>query len=141
MPLQNRSMNWAIAQLPGLSSQDQEQLAGCGIETTQQLLKTTKTLIDRQDLAGKLQIHIQHVNKWFALANLARIPSVGCQYCGLLLHAGISNPLQLAQVPPATLHRQILRLQVSTAQRPELCPGFNEVVQWIEQARDLTTRR
>jgi predicted flap endonuclease-1-like 5' DNA nuclease len=134
-------MNWAIAQLPGLSSKDQAQLAERGIETTQQLLKTTWTEDDRQALATQLQIHIYHVNKWFALANLARIPSVGCQYCGLLLHAGISTPAQLAQWSPAMLHRQVLRLKVTTAQRPEECPGFDQVAQWIEQARQLCIRR
>jgi predicted flap endonuclease-1-like 5' DNA nuclease len=134
-------MNWAIAQLPGLSSQDQAHLAEQGIETTQQLLKTAWTADDRQALATQLQIHIHHVNKWFALANLARVPSVGCQYCGLLLHAGISNPAQLAQLSPANLHRQILRLKVTTEQRPEDCPGFDQVVQWIEQARQLCIRR
>jgi Domain of unknown function (DUF4332) len=134
-------MNWAIAQLPGLSPQDQEQLAEFGIATTQQLLKTTKTPDERQALATQMQIHIHHVNKWFALANLARIPSVGCQYCGLLLHAGISTPVQLSQLSPAMLHRQILRLKVTTEQRPEECPGFDEIVQWIEQARQMCVRR
>jgi hypothetical protein len=132
-----QSSNWAIAQLPGLSDPDRLLLAEYGIDTTQQLLKTTRTPGDRQALAAQLQVHIKHVNKWFALANLARIPAVGCQYCGLLLHVGISNPTQLAQTAPATLHRQILRLRVTTAQRPELCPGFDEVVQWIDQARAL----
>ncbi|NEO63853.1 MAG: DUF4332 domain-containing protein, partial [Moorea sp. SIO4G2] len=46
----------------------------------------------------------QYVNKWVALADLARIPSIGCQYCGLVLHAGICSLTQLAQTPPGLFH-------------------------------------
>ncbi|MCU0568130.1 MAG: DUF4332 domain-containing protein [Oculatellaceae cyanobacterium Prado106] len=127
--------NFAIAQLPGLSPQDQDLLAQSGIRTTHQLLAQAKTPVQRQALAQKLNIHLQHVNKWVAMANLARIPSVGIEYCGLLLHAGISTPTQLAQTPPGQLHRQVLRLQINMLQRPDLCPGFEEVVLWIAQAR------
>lgn len=136
-PNQNQPSNWAIELLPGLSAQDQTKLIDCGIHTTFQLLQTTKTPLQRQALASHLQIHIQHINKWAALANLARIPAVGCTYCGLLLHAGISSPRQLAQTPLPRLHRQILKLQVAMMQRQDLCPGLDEVAQWIEQAKHL----
>jgi hypothetical protein len=132
-----RSSNWAIAQLPGLSAQDQSRLAACGIQTTFQLLSQARTASQRQALATQLQTHTQYVNKWVALADLARIPAVGCQYCGLLLHAGISSPSQLAQTPLPRLHRQILKLQVAMMQRQDLCPSLNEVAQWIEQAQGL----
>jgi hypothetical protein len=127
--------NWAIAQLPGLSPQNQAGLASCGIQTTLQLLQQTRTPAQRQALATQLQIHIQHLNKWVALANLARIPAVGCQYCGLLLHAGISSPAQLVQTPLPRLHRQILKFQVATLQRQDLCPPLEQVEQWIQQAK------
>jgi hypothetical protein len=132
--------NWAIAQLPGISPQDEASLVGCGIHTTFQLLQKTQTPDQRQILASEIQTHLQRVNKWVALAQLACIPTVGCQYCGLLLHAGISSPIQLAQAPIGRLHQQILKLQIATMQRQDLCPGFNEVAQWIEQATQLQTR-
>lgn len=133
----SQSGDWAIELLPGLSSQDQSKLIGCGIKTTRQLLQHTTTPLQRQALASHLQIHIQHINKWVALANLARIPAVGCTYCGLLLHAGISSPSQLAQTPLPRLHRQILKLQVAMMQRQDLCPSLDEVARWIEQAKCL----
>ena len=129
--------NWPIDQLPGLSAQNQSQLEECGITTTAQLIKKAGTPASRLALANQLQIHIQYVNKWVALANLARIPSVGCQYCGLLLHAGIASVAQLAQTPTHRLHQQILRLQVATLQRRDLCPSVEEVAQWIQQAKLL----
>ncbi|HEY9641552.1 MAG TPA: DUF4332 domain-containing protein [Coleofasciculaceae cyanobacterium] len=138
-PVACKSSNWAIAQLPGITAQDEANLVGCGIHTTFQLLQKAQTPDQRQTLATEMQVHIQHVNKWFALANLARIPAVGCQYCGLILHAGISSPIQLSQTPVARLHSQIMRLQVATLQRQDLCPGVGEVSQWIEQARQLAT--
>jgi hypothetical protein len=129
--------NWAVEQLPGLSPGDQARLHDGGIHTTQQLLQRTKTPAQRQSLAAEMQLHLQHIQKWAALASLAQVPSVGCQYCGLLLHAGISSPAQLAQTSLPRLHRQILKLQVSTMQRQDLCPTLSQVAGWIEQARQL----
>jgi predicted flap endonuclease-1-like 5' DNA nuclease len=127
--------DWSIEQLPGLSDQDQSKLRELGITTTGQLLKFASTPQSRQALANQLQIKSQYVHKWFALADLARLPGVGCQYCGLLLHAGVCSVTQLAQTPVHRLHQQILRLQVATMQRRDLCPHVDEVAGWVKQAR------
>ncbi|MDZ7960244.1 MAG: DUF4332 domain-containing protein [Aulosira sp. DedQUE10] len=129
--------DWPIEQLPGLSQEEQSHLQNCGITTTGLLVKNGKTLEARVALANKLQVHIQYVNKWVALADLARIPTVGTQYCGLLLHAGIGSVAQLAQIPVHRLHKQILRLQVATMQRRDLCPAIELVQQWSYQARTV----
>jgi hypothetical protein len=131
------SCNWQIEQLPGLSQQEQSRLQDCGITTTKVLIQQGKTPDAKQALANKLQIHLQYVNKWVALADLARIPSVGTQYCGLLLHAGIGSVAQLATVPPHRLHQQVLRLLVATMQRRDLCPPIELVQQWNQQAKML----
>jgi Domain of unknown function (DUF4332) len=128
---------WAIEELPGLSQEQQAQLKACGIATTQHLLKIANTPLGKQSLASQLHLHLQHVNKWVALANLACIPSVGTQYCGLLLHSGIASISQLLQTPVHRLHRQILRLHVATMQRQDLCPPVDVVQQWIAEARAL----
>jgi hypothetical protein len=129
--------NWKIENLPGLSAENQTRLIAAGIETTLQLLQLGKTPQQRQQLAARLHIHIQHVNKWVALADLARVPSVGCQYCGLLLHSGISSTQALATVPLHRLHQQVLRFQVANMQRPDLCPSPDQVAIWIQEARLL----
>jgi hypothetical protein len=131
------SCNWQIEQLPGLSQQEQSRLQDCGIITTKVLIQQGKTPDAKQALANKLQIHLQYVNKWVALADLARIPSVGTQYCGLLLHAGIGSVAHLATVPPHRLHQQVLRLLVATMQRRDLCPPIELVQQWNQQAKML----
>ncbi|MEG4520031.1 MULTISPECIES: DUF4332 domain-containing protein [unclassified Microcoleus] len=127
--------DWPIAHLPGLSKENQSQLAECSITTTGQLIRLTKTQAAKVLLANQLQINIQYVNKWVAMANLARIPSVGCQYCGLLLHAGVASPAQLAQMPVERLHQQVLRLHVATMQRNDLTPSVDRVQKWVQQAR------
>jgi len=132
-----QSQDWPIAQLPGLSHEEQLQLQSCGIETTEKLFHQGKTSEARLALASKLQVHLQYVNKWVALADLSRIPSVGTQYCGLLLHAGIGSVAQLAQTPTHRLHRQIMRLQVATLQRRDLCPSVELVQQWSQQAKTV----
>jgi hypothetical protein len=130
--------NWPIAQLPGVSSQDQSLLESGGITTTRELLRRGKTYEQRQAIAKELGIHLQYVNKWVAMAELACIPSVGCEYCGLLLHAGIASIAQLADLPIHRLHQQLLRVQVANLQRRDLCPSVDEVTRWIQQARTLT---
>ncbi|MBD2345910.1 DUF4332 domain-containing protein [Anabaena subtropica] len=131
--------DWPIEQLPGLSEDEKSQLDNYGIKTTLGLVKQGKTLESRLALANKLQVHLQYVNKWVALADLARIPSVGTQYCGLLLHAGVGSVAQLAQIPTHRLHKQILRLQVATLQRRDLCPAIELVQQWSQQANMINT--
>jgi hypothetical protein len=136
-PLIHRQ-SWLIEQLPGLSNQDCQKLKDCGIDTTEQLLQKVRPQFGREKLAVRMQIHAKHINKWVAMAELASIPAVGCQYCGLLVHAGVGSIAQLAATPIQQLHRQILRFQVANLQRRDLCPGVQVMLPWIEQAKILT---
>lgn len=134
-PIQPRT--WPVLELPGLSQIDCQKLLECGITTTAELMAATRTPETKQALASRLQVHTHHVSKWVAMAELSSIPSVSCQYCGLLLHAGIASVSQLAQTPVHRLHQQILRLHVATMQRRDLCPSVEEVQGWIKQAQML----
>ena len=129
-----QSCYWSIEQLPGLSKHEHALLIQCGISTTKDLLQTAQSPSTKQALANQLQVNIQYVNKWVALADLARLPSVGCQYCGLLLHSGIASVSQLSATPIHRLHKQILRLQVATTQRKDLCPPVEVVQRWVQDA-------
>jgi hypothetical protein len=132
-PRQGR--DWPITDLPALSDADCQQLADLGIHTTIDLLRHSQNLERQTRLAQRLQLHLHHVQKWRALADLARVPSVGRQYCGLLLHAGVPSVQHLANLLPGRLHRQILKLQVNALQRVDLCPNAAIVEQWIRQAK------
>lgn len=128
---------WTIEQLPGLDSQEQALLEKHGITTTQELLQKARTPQEKQTFANQLQINVQYLNKWVALADLARIPSVGYQHCGMLLHSGIASVTQLTTIPIHRLHRQIVRLQVATTQRKDLCPPVELVQKWVQEARSI----
>ncbi|MEL7246530.1 MAG: DUF4332 domain-containing protein [Cyanobacteria bacterium J06573_2] len=132
-----KEKNWLIEELPGLSQGEIDNLKNNGFTSTVALVKQGKTLQEKLILAQKLQVHVQHVNKWVALADLARIKSVGIEYCGLLLHAGIASVMQLKNTPPHRLHKQILRLQVATLQRRDLCPAIEKVQQWVQDAKSM----
>lgn len=136
-----KSCDWPIAQLPGVNLQNQTQLNNYGIETTSQLLEQGTTQAQKMMLANLLQTNLRDVSKWVAMADLARVPSVGCQYCGLLLHAGVGSVAQLAQLPVHRLHQQILRLHVTTMQRRDLCPPVEQVQQWIQQAKSVISNQ
>jgi predicted flap endonuclease-1-like 5' DNA nuclease len=131
------SATWSIELLPGLATDDVARLNDREILTTSDLLQRGKTQEQRNLLASDLQVPIRQLNKWVALADLARIPSVGCEYSGLLLHAGIASPAQVAQMSIGQLHRQLLRLYVSTMQRRDLCPPADYIGLWIQQAKHL----
>ena len=136
-----KSCDWPISQLPGVNLQNQTQLTNYGIETTSQLLQQGTTQAQKMMLANLLQTNLRDVSKWVAMADLARIPSVGCQYCGLLLHAGVGSVTQLAQLPVHRLHQQILRLHVATMQRRDLCPPIEQVQQWVQQAKSVISNQ
>ena len=133
-----KSQSWSIEKLPGLSKKDQTLLTKNGINTTRKLLEITKTSEEKLILASQLKINVQSVKKWVALADLARVPTVGCEYCGLLLHGGIVSVSQLSQTSVHKLHQQILKLQISTMQRRDLSPALDLVNKWIQQAQFLS---
>ncbi len=129
--------NWPIAQLPRFHEQARLHLEQLGITTTQQLLLKAQTPQGKEQIAQQLDEKPQQVSKWIIMADLARIPSVGCQYCGLLLHGGISSIAQLSQMSPQKLHQQILRLHVKLFQRRDYCPSVAMVQTWIQQAKQF----
>lgn len=129
--------DWSISDLPGLNKPEQALLAELGIITTGQLLTVAPDTATKQKLAIDLGTKIQFVNKLVALADLARLPGVGCQYNGLLLHTGIISVKQLAQMPAHKIHQQLLKLHVATLQRRDLCPNLVQVQGWIKQAVEL----
>jgi len=135
------SANWPIEQLPGLKNDDLKILNKHGISTTFELLQQTRTGPQKEALAVQLAVPVRTVSKWVAMADLARLPAVGCQYCGLLLHVGICSTVQLAKTPLHMLQRQMLRFQVQLFQRTELSPTLEQIALWIRQAQQLTTKQ
>lgn len=129
---------WPIEQLPGLSKTEAKLLKNQGISTTEDLLLAYPTFEAKKILAAKLKLNIRYLQKWSALADLARLPSVACTYCGLLLHTGVVSVEQLSQTPIHRLSSQILRLQVATTQRQDLIPPPNLIQQWINEAKIFT---
>ena len=128
---------WSIDKLPGISQKDQDLLISNGINTTQDLLAKVKTTQDKYTLANKLQISLKYINKWSALADLARIPAVGWEHCGAILHSGIGSVAQLKQTPFSKLHSHLKRLYVANTRNKDLSPSVEQVKQWIEQAKLL----
>jgi Domain of unknown function (DUF4332) len=129
--------NWLLHQLPALNEEHCQHLNQADIHTVWDLLQHSRTPEAQTKLAQRLHLHLHHVQKWRALADLARIPHVGPQYCGLLLHAGVPSAQNLANLPAGRLHRQIMKLQITAMQRADLCPSAAMVADWIQQAKRL----
>jgi hypothetical protein len=114
--------SYPLQDLPGLDAINENQLAALGISTTEQLYRQGRLPEQRQSLARTLNVPLRYVVKWVVLAELSRVPSVGCQFCGVLLHSGISSVEQLAASSPQLLYRQVRRLNVTAMNRSDLCP-------------------
>jgi Domain of unknown function (DUF4332) len=127
--------NWLIMDLPGLDPNLGRDLDEVGLTETRQLVELSS---DQQiALATSLGHHPRHIQKVVAMASLAQLSSVGCDYCGLLLHAGIASVAQLALTPVSQLHRSVLRLHVAVLQRNDLTPTVDRVQRWVLQAQLL----
>lgn len=133
------SCYWEISELPGLGTDNIKLLNKCGIENTQQLLTRGSNNANKIALSNQLGINIRDISKWVAMSDLARVPSIGYQYCGVLLHSGVSSVNQLSQMSIQQLHKQILRLYVGTWQSRQLCPSVDVIHTWIKQAKILQT--
>jgi hypothetical protein len=128
---------WPMADLPGINADDCRRLDELGLGTTRLFIGQSRSPEDQAGLAQKLQLHPHHIQKWRALASLAVVPSVGCEYAGLLLHAGVASVGQLGNLVPGQLYRQVLRLQVAVFRRRDRCPNAAVVDLWIQQAKQL----
>jgi predicted RecB family nuclease len=135
------SMDWQIEQLPGLSPEDANKLRGQGITTTLELLQQAGIRPQREALAVQLAVSVPMVNKWVVMADLARIPSVDCKYCGFLLHIGICSTAQLARTSLYDLQKQVTRFQVQILQRADLCPSIGQISNWIQQAQQIASQK
>jgi hypothetical protein len=129
---------YPLEQLPGLSKAHAQGMAQLGLTNTDQLRRYGVSVAHRQTLAKTLQVPLRYVTKWVILADLARVPAVGCQFSGLLLHAGIISVPQLAASSSQRLFTQLRRLHVATMQRNDLCPTADQVNLWIHQAKTLS---
>ena len=129
------SCNWSIDKLPGISPEEQKLLIKHGIYTSQILLSKAATSQAKNSLAVQLKIPIKYIQKWSALSDLARIPSVGCQYCGVILHSGIASVNQLSQIPLEKLYSRVRQLYVANTQQRQLIPSISLVRQWITEAK------
>jgi Domain of unknown function (DUF4332) len=127
--------NWLITDLPGLDPNLGRDLDGMGLTETYQLVELSNE--QQIALATSLGHHPRHIQKVVAMASLAQLSSVGCDYCGLLLHAGIASVSQLALTPVSQLHRSVLRLHVAVLQRNDLTPTVDRVQRWVLQAQRL----
>jgi hypothetical protein len=126
---------WPLQALPGISDEQVNQLHSLGLQTTQDLLVLARSPQTLQKAATQLNLPLRYLQKWVALSDLARLPSVGCQYCGLLLHSGIVSVSQLAIAAPGKLHSRIRRLHTMTLNRADLCPTPDQVVRWVQEAK------
>ncbi|WP_066342830.1 DUF4332 domain-containing protein [Geminocystis sp. NIES-3708] len=127
-----------IENLHGISPMDVKSLKSLGINTNLELLKFTVNSQKQQELALKIGVNHKNILKWIVLADLSRLESVGSEYCGLILHSGILSTAQLSQITASQLHRQVLRLQVATLRRKDLCPSLSLVQTWIKEAKIMS---
>ena len=134
MPEPVPAQGWPLTLLPGLSESDRQQLAAIGVYHSHDLLKL-RSEADQIDAAQQLRQPLQRLRKWQALAQLSHLPSVNHRWCGVLLHAGISDLRILAIQAPPQLHQRLHRLQRSLLGDRSPAPTLGQVDRWIREAQ------
>jgi tetratricopeptide (TPR) repeat protein len=108
-------------------------LAKQRISDEDELRKATADVDRRKDLAKKLEVSIDLVNRWAEAAKLMEINGIGPSRAALLDTAGVRSVGALARKNPEKLFR--LLQSAKGVLGLEQAPGQNEVQAWIEEAK------
>ncbi len=125
-----------IAEIEDIDAATEEQLAGLGVKTTEDLLTRGATPSGRKELARSLERQESEILRWVNHADLMRVKGIGMQFADLLEEAGVDTIPELARRNAANLHAALAELNEQEGHAGR-SPTEDEVAQWVEQAKGL----
>ena len=131
------NLDYPIIEIEGIGPEYKDKLAGLDINTTQELLKRTRTPNMREKLADESGISEKLILEWANLADLMRIKGVGEEWSDLLEEVGVDTVPELGQRNPDNLWTAIDEFDVSKSRMVRQKPNKDQVADWIEQAKGL----
>ena len=125
-----------LNEFEGIGETNKEKLKDAGFTTTDQLLEAGATPAGRKNIAESSGISEKLILRWVNMADLFRIKGVGEEYSDLLEAAGVDTVPELAQRNAENLHQKVeeVNAEKNLVRR---APSLNEVMDWINQAKDL----
>ena len=125
-----------LDEFEGIGETYKEKLKDAGFTTTDQLLEAGATPAGRKNIAESSGISEKLILRWVNMADLFRIKGVGEEYSDLLEAAGVDTVPELAQRNAENLHQKVEEVNVEK-NLVRRAPSLNEVMDWINQAKDL----
>jgi predicted flap endonuclease-1-like 5' DNA nuclease len=111
-------------------------LRGAGVATTDALLKQGATPRGRKEIGDKTGISHSLILEWVNHVDLFRVRGVQEEYADLLEEGGVDTVPELAQRNAEKLYQRLAEVNKEKRLVRRL-PARAEVVNWIEQARQL----
>jgi predicted flap endonuclease-1-like 5' DNA nuclease len=107
-----------------------------GINTPLELLREGAAPEGRKAIAKRTEISGLLILEWINHIDLYRIKGVGSEYADLLEESGVDTVMELAHRNPENLFEKMSSVN-EVKQLVRKLPAQNQVVDWIEQAKEL----
>ncbi len=126
----------SLATIEGIGPKYAKAMAGCGIKTTERLLKDCGSKAGRKQASKESGCSEKMILEWVNRADLMRIKGVGEEYSDLLEQAGVDTVKELRTRNVENLHAKMLEVNAKkkAVRRP---PSLPEVKRWVAHAKKL----
>lgn len=131
------SLEQDIELIEGIGPIYGHRLRGNGVISVGDLLQKGATPIGRRELANRVGVSPNIIQKWVNQADFFRLRGVGTQYADLIASTGVETIIDLSTRSPKDLYQQlrVLNLNKNLVRRT---PPYRTLQRWIHRAKRLT---
>ena len=131
------SLEQDIELIEGIGPIYGHRLRGNGVICVGDLLQKGATPIGRRELANRVGVSTNIIQKWVNQADFFRLRGVGTQYADLITSTGVETVIDLSTRSSKDLYQQLraINLNKNLVRRT---PPYRTLQRWIHQAKRLT---
>jgi predicted flap endonuclease-1-like 5' DNA nuclease len=131
------SLEQDIELIEGIGPIYGHRLRGNGVVSVGDLLQKGATPIGRRELANRVEVSTNIIQKWVNQADFFRLRGVGTQYADLITSTGVETVIDLSTRSSKDLYQQLrtINLNKNLVRRT---PPYRTLQRWIHQAKRLT---
>lgn len=112
-------------------------LRGNGVIFVGDLLQKGATPIGRRELANRVGVSENILQKWVKQADFFRLRGVGTQYADLITSTGVETVIDLSTRSPKDLYQQLCAVNLNR-NLVRRTPPYRTLLRWISYAKRLT---
>ena len=131
------SLEQDIELIEGIGPVYSHRLRGNGVIYVSDLLQKGATPTGRRELANRVGVSTNIIQKWVNQADFFRLRGVGTQYADLITSTGVKTVIDLSTRSPKDLYQQLrtINLNKNLVRRT---PPYRTLQRWIHHAKRLT---